>query len=383
MHFPFVGAPELRYTSFPPLEQNHIEDTRSIINTIRSKDVLLHYPYQSFNYIIDLLREAAIDPNVKSIKMTLYRLAEKSSVVNALINARRNGKAVTVVIELQARFDEEANIYWTKKLEEEGARIIDGVPGLKVHAKLVLITRHEKNRVARYASIGTGNFNESTARIYSDHSLLTAHKQITREVADIFDFLEHNYKSFTYKHLLVAPFYLRKKLRKFIKDEIKIAQAGRNAYIHLKLNNLVDGEMIDRLYEASQAGVQIKMIVRGICSLVPGVQGLSENIEVVSIVDKYLEHSRIYIFGNDGKERMYLSSADLMIRNLDNRVEVAAPVYDPSIQKELHDFLDIQYRDNVKARIIDRKLDNRYKQQDGQERIRAQEKIYTYLKNKS
>jgi len=383
MHFPTIGTKSLFYKDDKFMTHEHLDARSGIISSIQSRDILLHFPYHTFYHIIDLLREAAIDPAVVSIKMTVYRVAAHSNVMNTLINACRNGKQVTVLIELQARFDEEANIYWTKKLEAEGARIVDGVPGLKVHAKLCLITRIEDKKHVHYASIGTGNFNESTARVYSDHSLLTSKQEITREVAHIFDFFDHNYKTYQYRHLLVAPFVLRKKMIKYIKNEMRIAKNGGDAYIYLKLNSLVDREMIDKLYQASSAGVKIRMIVRGICSLIPEVKGLSENIKIVSIVDKYLEHSRIFIFGNGGKERFFLSSADWMIRNLDNRIEVAVPIYDQHIQQELKSYLEIQFKDNVKARIIDKKQENKYRRTEENDiPIRAQHKIYNFLKDK-
>ena len=380
INFPKIGAAKHRYKKVPPLPHPDFRHHVSLLNAIREKDSLLHYPYQSFHYIIDLLREAAIDPKVTSIKMTLYRVAKNSKVINALINASRNGKAVSVLMELQARFDEEANIYWTRKLEEENVKIISGVPGLKVHAKLCLITGEEENKKIQYAVIGTGNFNEATAKIYADHSLLTADKRLTREVDKVFNFLEHNYKNFTYKHLLVSPFYMRKRLIKLIKNEMKNVQEGKPAYIHVKLNSLVDKEMINKLYQASQAGVQVKMIVRGICSLVPGEADFSENIEVISIVDKYLEHSRLFIFANGGEEKYFLSSADWMIRNLDNRVEVATPVYDLELQNELKEYFELQWRDVKKARIIDKKQKNRYRKNPENLNFRAQIDIYNYLK---
>ena len=383
INFPNVGPGSLENTKVSVLEHQAIKSHVSIFNAIREQDILLHFPYQSFHHIIDLLREAAIDPQVKSIKMTLYRVAKNSNVINALINASKNGKSVTVVIELQARFDEEANIYWTRKMEDEGIRIIDGVPGLKVHSKLLLISRGEDSKTVHYANVGTGNFNESTATIYADHALLTADSRITGEVNKVFKFLKNNYKTYAYRHLLVSPFYMRKRVDKLIKNEIKNAQAGKKTYIFVKLNSLVDKAMINRLYEASQAGVQIKMIVRGICSLLPGIKGLSENIEVISIVDKYLEHSRIFIFCNGGDEKYYISSADWMIRNLDNRVEVATPVYDKNIQKELKEYIDIQLKDNVKARLINEKQDNPYRRGGSGKTVRAQEAIYNYLKKKS
>ena len=381
MNFPNIDKPELCEKKSEPLPHKDIVAHLSMFDAIREKDILLHYPYQSFDYIIDLLREAAIDQNVTSIKITLYRVAKYSNIVNALINAIKNGKKVTVLMELQARFDEEANIYWIRRLEEEGAKVIEGVPGLKVHAKICLITRKEDEGKVRYSTIGTGNFNETTARLYSDHTLLTANENLTDEVDKVFDFLEHNYKTFTFKHLLVAPFYMRKKILKLIKNEIKNVKAGKEAYIFVKLNSLVDQTIINKLYDASQAGVKIKMMVRSICSLVPGVEGVSENIEVFSIVDKYLEHSRIFIFCNDGEEKYYISSADWMIRNLDNRVEVATPIYDPNIQKELKTFLDIQFKDNVKSRFLDEGQNNIYRRTPDEKKYRAQDKLYTLLQN--
>ena len=382
MKFPAVGSKKLVYRKIVPLYHRDIIKHKSIFNAMREKDILLHYPYQSFHHITDLLREAAIDPLVTSIKISLYRVAKDSNVINALINACRNGKDVLVVIELQARFDEEANIRWTQKLEEENARIIDGVPGLKVHSKLCLITRMENGEKVHYANIATGNYNETTAKIYSDHSLLTANKNLTFEVNKVFKFLENNYKTYNYKHLIVSPFAMRKKFYKLIGNEIKNAKAGKEAYIIAKMNSLVDQEMINKLYLASKAGVKIKMVVRGTCSLVPGVKGMSDNIEVISIVDEYLEHSRIYIFANGGKEKYYISSADWMMRNLDNRVEVTAPIYDKEIQQELKDFMNIQFMDNKKARIISEKQDNVYRAEDGKNKVRAQEQIYLYLKER-
>ncbi len=379
INFPNVGSRALEYEKITPIPHAHIERHNSLLRAIAERDLLLHFPYQSFDYIIDLLREAAIDPKVKSIKMTLYRVAKNSNVINALINARKNGKKVTVLMEWQARFDEQANIYWTKILEQEGAKIIDGVPGLKVHAKLCLITRSEDNRDTNFAVIGTGNFNEATARIYSDHTLFTAHKGITREVAKVFSFLENNYKTYTYKHLIVSPFYMRKRFLALIKNEIKNARAGKPAAIDIKLNSLVDQAMIKRLYEASQAGVKIRMIIRGICSLVPGVSKLSENIDAISIVDKFLEHSRLFIFHNAGEEKFYLSSADWMVRNLENRVEVAVPIYDPELQQEVRAFMDIQFADNTRARRIDEKQTNPYRR-GGEQKHRAQFEFYDYLK---
>jgi polyphosphate kinase len=326
------------------------------------------------------LSEAAIDPKVKTIKITLYRVAANSKVINALINAARNEKEVTVVIELQARFDEKANIYWARKLEEAGAKVLFGIQGLKVHAKLLLITAKTGKRIINYAGVSTGNFHEGIGGVYTDVILLTSDKKIANEVYKVFDYFENTYKFYNYKHLLVSPQYMRNKLVALIDREIKNSCEGKNAYIILKINNLVDNDMIYKLYNASRSGVKIKLIVRGICSLIPGVPGLSDNIEAVSIVDKYLEHSRIFIFCNNDDEKYYISSADWMTRNLDNRIEVASPVYDKDIQRELKDNIDIILQDNKKARIIDEYQANIYKQNSAPETIRSQFKIYDYYK---
>lgn len=375
--FPNVGGPKFEYEPQPPLHHPALEGSRSVLSVIRKRDVLLHTPYQSFHHVIDLLREAAIDPKVRSISMTLYRVARDSRVVNALINAIRNGKKVTVLLELQARFDEEANIHWTRKLEDEGARLIGGVPGLKVHAKLALITRKEEGKVIDYAMVGTGNFNESTARVYADHILLTRDRRITDEVKKVFSFLETNYRTQTYQRLIVSPFDMRDAFRKLVRREIKHARNGRAAYIDVKLNALVDLEMIDLLCDAGRAGVKVRLIVRGMCSLVPGVPGRSENIEVISIVDRYLEHSRIFFFCNDGNERCYLSSADWMTRNLDYRVEVAVPVLDPAVRAELRYYFNLQLRDTSKARVLNEAQNNAYRR--GTRNHRAQVDTYRWL----
>jgi len=373
----------LVYKPLPPLISRDFKPKTSLLDDIKKKDILLNFPYHSYHYVIDLLREAAIDPKVKSIKITLYRLAKDSNVINTLINAMRNGKSVTVVIELQARFDEEANINWTRQLTAEGARILDGVPGFKVHAKLLQIMRLEEGEKVYYTYISTGNFNESTAKLYVDHGLFTTNKDISKEIGYVFDFLENNYKHFSYKHLLVSPFYMRKKLNKMIKNEIKIARSGKETYIYLKLNNLVDQDLIERLYEASQAGVKIRMLIRGICSLVPGIPGISDNIEAYSIIDRFLEHSRIIVFGNGGDEKYFLSSADWMVRNLDNRIEVATPVYDKDLQKDLKEFLKLQFNESIKARVLNQKQDNRYRSEGKMRGPRVQLAQYNLLKRKA
>jgi polyphosphate kinase len=377
VNFPNVKGPALEYKPQPPLAHPALHGKRSVLSEVRKHDVLLHTPYHAFHPIIDLLREAAIDPRVKSIKMTLYRVAHDSRVVNALVNAVRNGKKVTVLLELQARFDEEANLRWARALEDEGARLLGGVPGLKVHAKLVLIGRREEGKTVEYAVVGTGNFNESTAQVYADHFLMTADRRVTAEVAKVFEFLETTYKQQKYGHLVVSPFDMREVLLKQIRREIKNAKRGRPAYIDAKLNSLVDRQLIEALYEAGQAGVKIQLIVRGTCSLVPGVAGVSENIHGISIVDRYLEHSRIMFFCNGGNERCYIGSADWMTRNLDYRVEVNAPVYDPELRAELRYYFNLQLRDTARARLIDEALTNTYRRGPGNHR--AQVEIYRWL----
>ena len=382
MDFPKLGMKSLVHEKVKPLPHPQLPSRSSILSAIAQGDILLHFPYQSFQYIVDLLREASIDPKVRAIKMTFYRAARDSNVINALINAARNGKSVTVFLEIQARFDEKANIYWTRKLREEGVTIIKTLPGYKVHAKLLLIRRKENNKNVYYANISTGNFNESTARVYSDDSLLTANQEIANEVNMLFHLFESPYTPPRFDHLTVAPYHMRKRIIKLINQEIKNAKAGKEAWIIIKLNNLVDVKITRKLYQASQAGVKIQIICRGICVLVPQVPGLSDNIEVIGIVDKYLEHSRVLVFANEGSPKYYLASADWMIRNFDHRFEVICPVYDPRLQKELWDILQIQLNDNTKARLVNRKNVNQYKKDDNPKNIRSQSAIYNYLRDK-
>ena len=327
--FPNLGDSNLVYNNPPALQHKYlINNLQTTLKIIKQKDILLHYPYHTYNHIINLLREASIDPTVESIKITLYRVADNSKIATSLVNAIKNGKKVTVLVELQARFDEENNIYWANKLQEEGAKVIYGVPGLKVHSKLFVITAREAGKEIYYAHIGTGNFNENTARIYTDFSLLTSNKNIAEELNKVFEFYENNFKVYPFKHLVVAPFFMRKTFLDLIQAEIINAKKKKPAAITLKMNSLVDKEMIDKLYEASKAGVQITLIIRGICSLVTDLDGWSDNIKAYSIVDKFLEHTRVFIFYNGGNEKIYISSADWMSRNLDSRSEVAVPIYD-------------------------------------------------------
>lgn len=379
MNFPNLGRKKLYYEPLFPGQHKDIIPGKSIFSAIQKKDIMLFFPYHPFDHFIDLLREASIDPYVTSIQITLYRLARNSSVINALLNAVRNGKSVTTVVELQARFDEEANIFWGNKLMNEGVKVIYGVPGLKVHAKLCLITRVKNNITGRYAAIGTGNFNEDTARIYTDHLLLTCEKKITNEVQKVFNFFHANYIKENYYHLILSPFNLRNRINLLIENEIKNAKSGKKAYIWLKLNNITDREIIDKLYEASQAGVEIRMIIRGMFSLVTGIKGLSENIQAIGIVDRFLEHTRFMIFCNGGDEEIYISSADLMTRNLDHRIEVTCPIFDENIKKHLKKVFEIQWNDNTKSRILDSSLSNKFENK-GEKKINSQMEIYNLLK---
>ena len=376
--FPNLGAKNLEFSSLPPLNHPDLDLDRSILNVIREKDVLLFLPYHNFSYIIRTLREAALDPQVTQIHATLYRLAKESRVISALINAAKNGKQVTVVIELRARFDEEANIKWTQELQAEGVQVIFGVPGLKVHSKVILITRNTADGPEHFASIGTGNFNEQTARTYTDYHLLTADPRITTDVINVFDFLQNNYKRHRFKHLIVSPYYTRKSFLALIDQEIENALAGKESGIFLKINSLSDVKLTEKLYEASKAGVRVKLIIRGICSLIPGVNSYSANIEAISVLDRFLEHTRVFIFENNGDPKTFIGSADWMTRNLDFRIEVTTPVYDVRIARQLRDHLDIIWKDNVKSRIFDKQMSNQYRKLKGP-KIRSQYALHEYV----
>ena len=374
-----AGTEKHKYEALSPIRHKDLVPGKSIISKIRKKDILLFFPYHSFDIFINLLREASIDPAVKDIKIILYRIARNSNVVNALINAVRNGKEVTAIIELQARFDEKANIYWSNKLREEGVKVIHGVPGLKVHAKLCLIKRVKGDNIQRYACIGSGNFNEETAREYTDHLILTSDTKITNEVSKTFTFMEKNYKKENYYHLIASPFYSRTRISRLIKNEIENAKNGDEAYIYLKLNNMSDKEIISLLYTASREGVDVRLNIRGMFSLVANINGLSNNIKAIGIVDRFLEHTRIMIFCNKGNEKVYITSGDLMTRNIERRVEIACPVLDNELKKELCDIFDIQWNDNVKARILDKHLTNKISGNENAP-LRSQVEIYNYLK---
>lgn len=358
MNFPSLKRKDLLYDRPPALPIKDLSLEQNILEALAKKDYMIYTPYQNFGYVIKFLREAALDPQVKTIKITIYRLAKLSQVSSSLINAAKNGKRVTVQIELQARFDEENNIQAAEQLEAAGVQLVFGVPGLKVHTKICVIERLEGGKLKRYGFVSTGNFNESTARIYTDYTLFTSHQKILKDVSKVFNFLEVNYKIKKYKHLIVSPHYTFTSLIRLIENEIQNAQNGKKARIRFKLNNITNYKIISKLYEASRAGVKIDMIVRGVCCLIPGVEGMSENIRVRSIVDKFLEHPRVYIFENEGNPMMYISSADLMTRNIENRVEVACPILDKGLQKELLDTFMISWNDNVKARLVNTQKQN-------------------------
>ena len=381
MKFPSLGRTDLLYDKKPPLPIKGFSFDQSILTQIAKKDFLLYTPYHSFAYVIKFLREAALDPKVKSIFITIYRLSDNSQVANALIQAARNGKQVTVQIELQARFDEESNIRYAEILKNEGVHLVFGVPTLKVHSKICLIQRQEADKLMRYGFISTGNFNESTARIYTDYTLFTANQQLLKEVNRVFNFLEKSYKVPSHKHLLISPFTTSTGLKERIEREIGLAKEGKNALIRIKINNVTNYDMVEALYNASQAGVQIRMIVRGICCLVPGVKGISENIEVISVVDRFLEHPRMVIFENGGDRDIFISSSDWMTRNLDNRVEVSCPIYDKEIQQELVDTFELSWNDNVKSRWVNDDSKPVYRT-NGAATLRSQEATYLYYYNK-
>ena len=381
MNFPDLGAKHLLYSEIEPLPIPGLEIQGSLLDQISKKDYLQYVPYQTFSYTVKFLREAALDPKVKSIKITIYRLASLSHIASSLINAVKNGKRVTVSIELQARFDEANNVKYAEKMEREGVKLIFGVTGLKVHCKTCIIERLEDQKVKYYGFISTGNFNENTAKIYTDYTLFTAHQGILKDINKVFDFFEVNYKIKNYKHLIVSPHYTRLEFSKLIDQEINNHKAGKPTGISIKMNSLSDYGMIDKLYEASKAGVKIRLIVRGINCLIPQVPGMSENIESISIVDKFLEHPRLYIFENESDPKVFISSADWMTRNIEHRVEVTCPIYDDTIKEELIETFDICWQDNVKARDFSSSEDNQYRRNANPD-FRSQFETYNYYKQK-
>jgi polyphosphate kinase len=376
--------PKLHYERKNPIPHKTLAKASSFFEAIAKKDQLLHFPFMSFSYVENFVEEAANDANVIEIKISLYRVAEKSLLTSALLKALKNGKKVSIFIEAKARFDEENNIDWGHKFEDAGAHVTYSYPRIKVHSKILLISRKEADDIKRYVYIGTGNFNGETSKIYSDHGLFTAHKKITKELSRVFEVLEGKLIIPRNKRLLVSPFTTRRSFEKLIHTEIKNAHNGKKAAITAKMNSLEDREMTDLLYLASQAGVKIRLLVRGFSCLVPGIKGISDNIVMTSIVDRYLEHGRIYLFHNDGDEKIYMGSADLMTRNLDRRIEVLAPIYDPDLFKELKDILNLQLQDNRKARVQNEEESNAYiTDRMGEPALRSQYAIYDYLKDKN
>ncbi|WP_157993843.1 polyphosphate kinase 1 [Candidatus Erwinia haradaeae] len=379
--FPNIGKVHLCNKRLVQLRHLKFDYFLNSFDAISMGDVLLYYPYHTFEHVLKLLHQASFDPAVLDIKINIYRVAKESRIINAMIHAAYNGKKVTVVVELQARFDEAANIHWAKRLTEAGVCVIFSAPGLKIHAKLFLISRYENGKIKRYAHIGTGNFNENTARLYTDYSLLTADARITNEVREVFSFIANPYRSVKFKYLIVSPQNSRQMLYQLIDDEINYAKQGIPSCIILKLNNLVDQGLVDRLYIASNFGVQVKLIIRGMCTLIPNIRGISDNICVISIVDRYLEHDRVYIFYHGIKQKVFLSSADWMTRNIDDRIEVGVAILDPILKQQILDIIKILLSDNLKARIIDQKLTNNYVIRGKRRKIRSQIEIYKYIKS--
>lgn len=379
--FPNVGREYLENPELPAIHTQDFSNYNTAFEAITAQDVLLYYPYHRFLHLTEFVRQASFDPQVKHIRMNVYRLARNSRIISSLIDAVHNGKKVTVVMELKARFDEEANIEWSKRMTEAGIRVLLGIPTLKIHSKLCIITREEEGELIHYSHIGTGNFNEKTAKIYTDYSLFTRNQEIAKEAVSVFDLIQYPYRSFQFNHLQVSPINNRTNLQKLIRQEIAHASQGKKARIRLKVNNLVDKELIDDLYKASQAGVKIKAIIRGMCALIPGIKGQSENISITSIVDRFLEHPRVVIFDNDGDPKVYISSADWMARNMDNRIEVGCPIYDEKAKQRIIDVMEIQLKDTTKARVIDATQKNAYVPRGNRKKIRSQVEIYQYLKD--
>lgn len=378
--FPNVGRDYLENPKLPALDCRDFDGFVNAFDAIAKQDILLYYPYHKFHHFTELVRQAAFDPAVSAIRINIYRVAKKSRIIHSLIDAANNGKKVTVVVELRARFDEAANIDWANILTDAGVKVVFGVPSLKIHSKLCLITRHEQGEAVRYAHIGTGNFNEKTAKIYTDFSLLTRHPDITAEVEGVFEYIEYPYRRYKFNHLLVSPINSRRQLYRLIDNELANAKAGQPSGITLKINNLVDRDLINRLYAAGQAGVPIQMIIRGMCALRPGVPGLSDNIRVISIIDRFLEHPRVMVFHNKGNPQLYISSADWMSRNIDGRIEVGTPIYDERLKQRILDILELQLSDTCKARVIDADQKNEYVKRGNRRKVRSQVAIYDYLK---
>lgn len=382
--FPNFGHKHLSNIALPPLPYAELENAVNIFEPITAKDHLIHVPYQSYESVVKFFEQASKDPNVTHIKIVQYRVAKVSRIMNALIEAVRLGKHVTTFIEVKARFDEEANLKWGERLEEAGVNVHYSIPGIKVHAKMAIVRRMEGSEAAIYSYLSTGNFHEDTAKIYSDVGIFTKDTRITNEVTRLFSFLETQKRSKDeFQHLLVGKFGMKENLIKLIRREVSLAKEGLKGKIILKMNSLQDPLMIEELYKASKAGVKIKLIIRGLCSLQAGIPGLSENIEAISIVDRFLEHMRVFIFNNSGNQDIYISSADWMVRNLNHRIETIVPVYDEKIRETILDLIRIQLNDNVKARLIGGKVNNTYKTNIDELAIRSQTETYYYMKRLS
>lgn len=380
--FPNFGAKYLENPKLAALRSKAFDGFESPFDAISRGDIMLYYPYHRFNYLTDFIRIAAYDPAVKTIRMAIYRVAKDSRILKSLMDAVKNGKKVQVIVELRARFDEQANIGWARELTDAGVDVEFGVPSLKCHAKLALIQRLENDKLVSYGHIGTGNFNEKTAKIYTDFALFSKNPAWTQEIGQVFDFIVSPFKRFTFKHLIVSPSHTRQRINQLINAEIAAVEAGQKGEIFLKVNNLVDKDICDNLYRASRAGVKIRLLVRGMCNLLPGVKGMSDNILARSIVDRFLEHPRVMVFHAGGERKVFISSADLMTRNIEFRVEVGTPVLDDNLKKMVLDTLEIQWRDTTKARIIDAEQKNNYVRRGNRRKIRSQEEIYNYLKQR-
>jgi polyphosphate kinase len=379
--FPNIGRSNLENKPIEALTNQQFAAYNTVFEAIQQQDILLNYPYHRFLHFTEFVRQAAFDPHVKHLRITLYRIAKNSRVVSSLIDAVDNGKMVTVVMELRARFDEEANIEWARTMTNAGIRVVFGNPSFKIHTKICVVSREEKSKMVNYAHIGTGNFHESTAKIYTDFSLFTKDPHITKEVLSIFDLIQLPYRQQKFEHLLVSPLNSKSSILALIDNEIAHAQSGKKADILFKVNNLVDPDIIEKLYQASQSGVIIRGIIRGMCSLRPKIKGLSDNISIISVVDRFLEHSRVMCFYNNGEEKVYISSADWMTRNMEDRIEVSCPIYDQKLIKIIIDLLEIHFKDTLKARVIDKDQVNSYVKRGNRKNLRSQNETYYYLKH--
>lgn len=377
--FPNVGRDYLENSKLPAISVGNFDQFDTVFDAIKDKDILLYYPYHRFLHFTEFVRQAAFDPSVKHIRLNIYRVANKSRIINSLIDAVDNGKTVTVVVELRARFDEEANIGWSKTMTDAGIRVVFGNPSLKIHSKLCVVSREENGKLINYAHFGTGNFNEKTAKIYTDFSLFTRNQELAQEAVYVFDLIQNPYRRNKFQHLQVSPLNARTKIQAMLRQEIQNHNQGLASGITLKINNLVDKELIDDLYRASQGGVKVRALIRGMCSLRPGIKGLSENISVISVVDRFLEHPRVMVFENAGDPKVFISSADWMTRNMDNRIEVGCPIYDDTLKQRIIDILEIQFQDTIKGRVIDADQTNKYVRRGNRKKLRSQHEIYDYL----